>query len=357
MEGEPQRRRALAHELELGVRSGPQPVIDAGHLQRQPEAIRAAPTARAGGPSNRVLPTPRRSPDPRGRQDRGRRWCGESQTTWVYMSAYMANPLRGRPDNVIALSPFRAELGRARRLRRADTLYEAADVGAAVRALPGDELYYVLNEIGLGEGRDLLAFATAEQLQIVLDFALWRRDRIGERELGEWLEALSTAPIESIGRWFMGLDSELVGLILRRGARIYDLSLEEPPEEPEGTFFPTPDRLFVLDVLGEPAGEPAAGGDDRPDRAAVIDPALRRALPGGQRLRAADPGRGPRGAGRRARGERLPLAPGAHGRPRLFRLLRGPRGLPRARSGERAPRRRILPARPRGGRACRRQAP
>ena len=82
-----------------------------------------------------------------------------------------------RPNNVVALSHYRARLGRGRRLRRADALLEAPDLAAAVRALPGDELYYVLHEMGLGEGGEILAAATAEQLSVVLDFALWERDQ------------------------------------------------------------------------------------------------------------------------------------------------------------------------------------
>jgi hypothetical protein len=41
------------------------------------------------------------------------------------------------------------------------------------------------------------------------------------------------------GGWLRGLDIELVAFILRRRARIYDLSLEELPDEPEGTFLNT----------------------------------------------------------------------------------------------------------------------
>ena len=169
------------------------------------------------------------------------------------------------PNNVVALSHYRARLGRGRRLRRADALLEAPDLGAAVRALPGDELYYVLHEIGLSDGAEILARATSEQLSVVLDFALWNRDQIDDASLATWLEAMSEAPIERIGRWLTGLDTELVGLIIRRGARIYDLTQEGPPEEPEGTFFPTPDGFFLLDVLGERSEE----GSPDPGRALV----------------------------------------------------------------------------------------
>src|SRR5436305_3404898 len=131
------------------------------------------------------------------------------------------------PNNVVALSHYRARLGRGRELRRADALLEAPDLQAAVRALPGDELYYVLHEIGLEEGADILAAATPEQLTVALDFAAWRNDRIDGRTLAEWLAAIAVAPHERIGDWLEGLGSELVGLIIRRGAHVYHLTQEQ----------------------------------------------------------------------------------------------------------------------------------
>jgi hypothetical protein len=169
-----------------------------------------------------------------------------------------------RPNNVVALSQYRARLGRGRKLRRADALMEAPDLEAAVRALPGDELYYVLHEIGLAEGADILARATSEQLAIMLDFAVWERDQINPAAYGEWLTAIAAAPFERIGRWMKGIDSELLGLILRRGADIYDLSHGDAPEEPQGTFYPTPDGFFVLDVRVSPVV------DDGPDPAKAL---------------------------------------------------------------------------------------
>ncbi len=176
----------------------------------------------------------------------------------------MGTPRPPRPNNVVALSQYRARLGRGRKLRRADALLEAPDLEAAVRALPGDELYYVLHEIGLAEGADILARATSEQVAIMLDFAVWERDQINPAAYAEWLAAIAAAPFERIGRWMKGIDSELLGLILRRGAAIYDLSEGGPPEEPEGTFYPTPDGFFVLDVRVSPVV------DDGPDPAKAL---------------------------------------------------------------------------------------
>jgi len=183
----------------------------------------------------------------------------------------MTHPPRQTPADIIPLSPFRAELGRGRRLRRADALLAERDVDGAVRALPGDELYYVLHELGHEDAAALLGAATPEQLQIVLDFALWERDRIVPEALADWLESMAHASPERIARWLAGLDAELVAFILRRGARIHDLTQGPPPEEPEGTFFPTPDGFFLLDVVGLPRdpAAPRADGDEQ-DQAAVI---------------------------------------------------------------------------------------
>jgi hypothetical protein len=176
---------------------------------------------------------------------------------------------------VVALSRYRAQLGRGRKLRRADALLAGPDPERAVRALPGDELYYVIHEIGLRDAGDILALARPEQVQAVLDFALWERDQILPERAGEWLEALAEAPYETIGAWVEGLDVELFALLLRKSSRIYDLSQEEAPDEAEGTLYPTPDGLFVLDVTGMLGDEAAADDGERAQEAGPMTTSAR----------------------------------------------------------------------------------
>jgi hypothetical protein len=168
------------------------------------------------------------------------------------------------PDNVIALSRYRAQLGRGKRLRRADLLLSGPDPERAIRALPGDELYYVVQEVGIREAGDILVHARAEQVQAVMDFSLWQRDELMPERMAEWIEVMSEAPYEKIGEWISGLDTELVGLLFTQTFRIYDLSQEEPPHEGEGILYETPDRVFILDVIGFPQHEPtpAAPGEE-----------------------------------------------------------------------------------------------
>jgi hypothetical protein len=151
----------------------------------------------------------------------------------------------------VALANYRAQLDRGRSSRRADSLLEGADPVSAIRSLPPDEFFYILHELGFPDALDIMIHGTAEQVQGALDLALWDRDQISAERADEWLSAMTQAPYETLAVWARGLDIELVALLIRQRARIYDLSLEEPPDEPEGSLLDTPDRLFTLELLGD----------------------------------------------------------------------------------------------------------
>ncbi len=155
-------------------------------------------------------------------------------------------------ENLVALSQYRARLARGQRARRADELFDAPDPQAAIRALPPDEFYYVIHELGFPEAMEILVQGTAEQVQTVLDFSVWDRDRVALEKSDEWLAALVEAPPEVLGKWAQGIDVELLALLLRKRARIYDVSLEDAPDNPEGVLWDSPDRLFTLELIGEP---------------------------------------------------------------------------------------------------------
>lgn len=159
---------------------------------------------------------------------------------------------QNQPDNVTDLSQYRARLARGQRARRSDELFASADPPAAIRALPGDEFFYMINEVGFPEAMEILVHGTAEQIQTVLDFAIWDKDHVSLDKSDDWLAALVEAPVEALGRWAQGIDVELLALLIRQRVRIYDLSLEEAPDNPEGVLWDSPDRLFTIEMIGGP---------------------------------------------------------------------------------------------------------
>jgi hypothetical protein len=155
------------------------------------------------------------------------------------------------PSNLVALSQFRARLARGQRARRSEEIFASDDPPATIRALPPDEFFYVIHELGFPDAMEILVHGTPEQIQAVLDFSVWDRDRVAMEPSDEWLAALVEAPVEALGKWAQGIDVELLALLIRKRCRIYDLSLEEVPEETEAALWNSPDRLFTLEFLGD----------------------------------------------------------------------------------------------------------
>lgn len=153
-------------------------------------------------------------------------------------------------SNVVELSRFRAQLGRAKRQRKADILLDAPDPRGAIRRLPGDELFHVVQEMGLDEALEVLVHAAPVQIRTCLDLDLWQGDQIDPAHGEAWLGALVEAPREQVGAWLRGLDIELLAWLLRRRARIHDLTQEGSPDDSTLPLYNTPDTFFCLELLG-----------------------------------------------------------------------------------------------------------
>lgn len=156
-------------------------------------------------------------------------------------------------EEIIPLSRWRAALARARRGRKADAIISEPDAEQLVPTLPVQELYYAIKEVGLADAADLVALASPEQVQGFVDLDVWERDHLDERRIDAWIDTLADAGYEKLGSVLEKLDAEVVALWLQRQAVIYDLTIETPPEEPEGHYYPTPDRFYLIDIL--PGGE------------------------------------------------------------------------------------------------------
>src|SRR5262245_813673 len=142
--------------------------------------------------------------------------------------SFRSSSMPPNDDTIIPLSRWRASLARARRQKRAEAILAEPDVERLVPRLPVQELYYAIKEVGLADAHDLVALATAEQLQGFLDLDVWHKDQLDDLKMEAWVELLVEASPEKLAQAFEGLDAEVVALYLSRHARIYDLELDHP---------------------------------------------------------------------------------------------------------------------------------
>ncbi|MBL9005310.1 MAG: hypothetical protein JNJ46_13735 [Myxococcales bacterium] len=157
-----------------------------------------------------------------------------------------------------------------------DHLLERPDAARLVRSAPVQPLYLFVRALGLADALDVLSLCSTEQVQAFLDMDGWERDRLDPARVLPWLLALAELGPSKLSVVAEGLDPELWTTLLGPCIRVYDIyKNEEPPDQPEGVFFDTPDRMFRVDILppsaalpdedkepalaAGPASEPSAG--------------------------------------------------------------------------------------------------
>lgn len=149
-----------------------------------------------------------------------------------------------------------------------ERLLDRPDAARLVRQTPVQPLYLFLRSLGLADAGELLPLCSSEQVQAFLDLDGWERDRVLPQRVFLWLAALRELGHEKLTAHLRRLDAELLTTLLGPRLRVYELNDEDrpPPEEAEGLFYTTPDRLYLVDIVPDPEGEP----EGEVDRALLI---------------------------------------------------------------------------------------
>jgi hypothetical protein len=157
--------------------------------------------------------------------------------------------------NRAALALLRRDLAAARGRERVDLVLGAPDPGALVRSLPSDELYLVVQEVGLADAGELVRLASPNQFRAFLDLDAWKKDRLEPTRALPWLAAARAGADreESAERaWrrkLAALDIELLELVLLGAFRVHDLESDPDPEAEGADWLRTPDGGFAVEFL------------------------------------------------------------------------------------------------------------
>lgn len=201
----------------------------------------------------------------------------------------MAKQERALAPGELALA--RAALSAAHGKRRLDLILSAKDPAALVRALPAEELYFTIREIGLADAAPLVPLATLAQFRTFIDLDAWRGDRLDPQRALTWLRAARTgsrSDPKAAARWerkLSGIDRELLYAVLRSDLVIHDLEEDPDPEFDTDRFVRTTEGKFVVEFMAEGAEYAALRGilDDlysaNPFQAARLLTSLRWDLP------------------------------------------------------------------------------
>jgi len=158
-------------------------------------------------------------------------------------------------DNIIELTPFRADLTRAL-ARRGERLLAATDLAEEVATLEPQEAYHVVMEIGLDRALPILLKMGHEQLEACIDLDCWDRYDFGLDSFDKWLAVLASDGPATLAKTFLSLDYVVQLLFLAQTVRVYDPDTDQvPPMGKENVKIRvmTPDGFYLLELKTEMA--------------------------------------------------------------------------------------------------------
>lgn len=142
---------------------------------------------------------------------------------------------------------------------RLKNILASKDAAALVQKMPEEELWLLIKKAGERESLPLLAMATAEQTQFILDIESWKKDRINEDNLLEWLRLLKECGTKKVLQWAHETDADSVVLTFKQFLCIdkRQTSEDDPLERNWPSQFPpaTMDGMYYYQALSQPADD------------------------------------------------------------------------------------------------------
>jgi hypothetical protein len=159
-----------------------------------------------------------------------------------------------QPGAARELAAFFREIASLPAKARLDRLLSRKDTMRVVRQMPTLDLYATVRDVGVEDALEVLELMSPAQVQGFLDLDGWRKDRIDPVAMARWIRAFFAANAERAVGQLRGLDIELLTLLIKIHCRVYDLTLDEQPEEDVGRHTMTPDGRFLI-VFGGVSGD------------------------------------------------------------------------------------------------------
>lgn len=113
-----------------------------------------------------------------------------------------------------------------------DMLLLSSQATAVVRALPAEEVYQMVKEIGEESALPVLSIISTSQLQYIFDVEWWQGHKFLPKSAMNWLELMDHANDQQILAWFGTEDFDQKVMVLQSLIKVF--KNEDSPDEHEG---------------------------------------------------------------------------------------------------------------------------
>jgi hypothetical protein len=130
--------------------------------------------------------------------------------------------------------------------KRLDFIIDHETPTLLVRSMKTTDLLLTIHEVGAESSLELFEMLSPFQVQEILDLEAWPNDVIDLGTIGHYLSLMLAANQESAFAQIYGLDIELIGLMFKLIARIYDVTQQEEPDDFADLYSVSPDGRFIV---------------------------------------------------------------------------------------------------------------
>jgi hypothetical protein len=126
-----------------------------------------------------------------------------------------------------------------------EKILEYKHPAALVHSFVEQDFYFLVHEIGPEDCTPLLAMASQNQWEYILDMEIWNQDRIATGDMTRWLSLLFNADPKRLIQWFLSEKTEIIELYLHKFLNIIIRIHDQDPSDFGDDFFTLDDTFYV----------------------------------------------------------------------------------------------------------------
>jgi len=149
------------------------------------------------------------------------------------------------------LSEKRAKIVRMSPEMALKAIFNAPVPEALVQSFPQEDFYFLIKQVGYGDAMDLLALASDQQWEFLVDMDVWQKGALNEKKMGELFACLLTAAPKRLAHWIITEKKELFDLYLYRTIDVRIREQDQDPSDFEEDYF-TFDNTMYFRVYADP---------------------------------------------------------------------------------------------------------
>jgi hypothetical protein len=165
-----------------------------------------------------------------------------------------ASDLQSQRKEVLGLPPEKA----------IDRILDAKHPAALIHSFPEEDLYFLVNDIGINDSLEILALASDRQWEYLLDVELWEKDRIDTDAATRWFNMLFQAAPKRFIKWAVEKKEDFVEYYLYKNIMVAAREHDQDPSD-FGEGFITFDDVYYIKILENPEYE-FSGQEAEPEK-------------------------------------------------------------------------------------------